>query len=186
MNNRPSAKSRHLLGHRQRGFSLLELMFALSVLAILLGLSVPPFVSVIRNNRVISQNNEFIGALNYARSEAVRRNESVTLCSSTNGTGCSTTTVWGTGWITFVDLNANGTLDGAEVVMQVSPPVISGFTLDSTTGSLNNVRFQGNGMLGNAAGGSFRLQKTGCSGLYARTTSVDVRGRVSTVKSACV
>ena len=182
MKTRPSTESRHLLGRNQRGFSLMELMFGVAVLAVLLGLAVPPFISVMRNNRVISQNNEFIAALNYARSEAIRRNESVTLCSSTNGTGCAAATTWGTGWITFVDLNASGTLDGSEVVMQVSPPVISGFTLNSTT--LQNVRFLGNGMLGSTAG-SFALQKTGCVGLYARTTSVAITGRVSTVKSNC-
>ena len=106
-------------------------MITVTMIGILLGLAVPAFKEAIRNNRIVAQNNEFISALNYARSEAIRRSDTVSVCSSTNGTGCSTTTNWSTGWITFLDLNANGILDGAEAVMQTSPPVMPGITLES-------------------------------------------------------
>ena len=73
MKNRPYRNSTQLSGCRQRGFTLLELMVTVTVLGVLLGLAVPSFTAAMRNNRIVSQNNEFIGALNYARSEAIRR-----------------------------------------------------------------------------------------------------------------
>lgn len=187
MKNRPSTKRSHLLGRDQRGFTLLELMIAITVLGILLGLTIPTFREAIQNNRIVSQNNEFITALNYARSEAIRRSDTVSVCSSANGTACSTTSNWSTGWITFLDLNADGTLNGAEVVMQRGPPAMPNITMNSPAagGSLTNVRFAGNGMLGTAAGGTFTLLKTGCTGLTARQIAVSVTGRVSTTKVAC-
>ncbi|MEO8019278.1 MAG: GspH/FimT family pseudopilin [Pseudomonadota bacterium] len=184
MKNRPSQESSYLLVRNQRGFTLLELMITVTVLGILLGLAVPSFREAIRNNRIVAQNNEFITALTYARSEAIRRSDTVSICSSTNGTSCSTTTNWSTGWITFVDPNADGLLNNAEVVMQTSPPVIAGFTLTSVTGSLANIRFSGNGML-NSAAGTFQLQKTSCTGITAREIAISVTGRASTKKVVC-
>ena len=186
MKNRPSRERIHLLGHSQRGFTLLELMITITVLGILLGLAVPSFREAIQNNRIVSQNNEFITALNYARSEAIRRSDTVSVCSSANGTSCSTTTNWSTGWITFVDLNGDGNLNGAEVVMQRGPPAMPNITVNSPAagGSLTNVRFSGNGMLSSTAG-NFTLLKTGCTGLTARQIAVSVTGRVSTIKVAC-
>ena len=160
-------------------------MITVTMIGILLGLTVPTFKEAIRNNRIVSQNNEFIGALNYARSEAIRRSSTVSVCSSTNGTSCSTTNSWGTGWISFVDEDADGTLNGSEVVMQVSPPVIAGFTLNGDTG-LTDVRFGGNGiLLTTSPTGAFLLQKTGCTGLNARQISIS-RDRASVhQKVAC-
>jgi len=64
----------HSNSNAQRGFTLMELMFTITVLAILLGLAVPSFLDTVRNNRLITQNNEFIGALNLARNEAWKKN----------------------------------------------------------------------------------------------------------------
>ena len=90
-----------------------------------------------RNNRIVSQNNEFIGALNYARSEAIRRSGSVSVCSSTNGHLFGTTN-WATGWIVFVDANADGTLnasDGADALLQTCGCCPARFTLKATNGT---------------------------------------------------
>ena len=48
----------------------------------LLGLAVPSFLDTMRNNRLVAQNNEFIGALNFARSEALKRSDFVSVCAS--------------------------------------------------------------------------------------------------------
>ncbi len=57
-------------------------MFTITVLGILLGLAVPSFMETMRNNRLIAQNNEFIAALNLARSEALKSSGPVSVCAS--------------------------------------------------------------------------------------------------------
>ena len=60
-----------------RGFTLLELMVAIAVLAILATVGVPSFRELIQNNRVVTQTNELVSALNFARTEAIKRGRSV-------------------------------------------------------------------------------------------------------------
>ena len=69
----------------QSGFTLVELMVTLGVLAILVTLATPSFTSVINSNRLSSQANELVADIQLARSEALRRNRTVRLCRSTNG-----------------------------------------------------------------------------------------------------
>ena len=62
-----------------RGFSLVELMVTLAVLAMLVSVALPSFVELTRSNRVTHQANDALAMARYARSEAVRRAEDVVL-----------------------------------------------------------------------------------------------------------
>lgn len=83
-----------------RGFTLVELMVTLAVAAIALTIAVPSFQSVFQSNRLVSQANELVTAINLARNEAIKRGVNVTLqaetggfqngwCVNLLGTGCS-------------------------------------------------------------------------------------------------
>ncbi|WP_325436701.1 GspH/FimT family pseudopilin [Pseudomonas nitroreducens] len=61
------------------GFTLIELMVTIVLVAILAGVALPNFTLLIRNNRVLSLSEEFYGMLQYARTEAVTRGQAVTL-----------------------------------------------------------------------------------------------------------
>lgn len=87
-----------------RGFTLIELMIALVVMALVLTLGVPSFRNIILDNRQVSELNVLVAELNWARSEAVARNAPVTLKRS----GSS----WNEGWQIFVDYDKDGVLDG--------------------------------------------------------------------------
>jgi type IV fimbrial biogenesis protein FimT len=63
----------------QQGFTLIELMVALAVLAILITVAVPSFTSYILNQRVKTSAFELAAALSYARSEAIKLNTDIQL-----------------------------------------------------------------------------------------------------------
>lgn len=103
--------------HRPRkggpqGFTLVELMITVAVLAIVVTLAAPSFSDLINRNRLTGAANEIVGALQTARMEAVRRNASVVLCPSTDGASCS-----GADWqrlIIFSDNDGDVTVDAAD------------------------------------------------------------------------
>jgi type IV fimbrial biogenesis protein FimT len=70
----------HTLMRRQRGFTLVELMVAISVLGVLTALAVPSFTNMTNRNRLASQSNELLSAIQYARMEAIRSSGRVTFC----------------------------------------------------------------------------------------------------------
>lgn len=65
---------------RLSGFTLVELMITLFVASILLAVAVPSFNRMMVTSRVTAQSNELVAALNFARSEAIKRNVSMALC----------------------------------------------------------------------------------------------------------
>ncbi|MGH8534264.1 MAG: GspH/FimT family pseudopilin, partial [Gammaproteobacteria bacterium] len=100
-----------------QGFTLVELMMTVAVLAIALSVGMPAMGDFVKNSRLVTQTNDFIASFQLARSEAIKRGARVTLCKSSDGALCDATADgrWGIGWITFVDPANVGTLDGGEV-----------------------------------------------------------------------
>lgn len=66
-----------LRNYQIKGFTLIELIVAIAVAAILLTVAVPSLSNLIRNNRVTGQTNELVSMINFARNEAIRRNDSI-------------------------------------------------------------------------------------------------------------
>ena len=98
----------------QRGFNIIELMVTIAVLGVLLGVAVPGIQSYIHNSRLTTQINSLSISLSHARSEAIKLNQRVVVCVSTNGTQCASAgsgTLWNKGWILFVDRNGDSNID---------------------------------------------------------------------------
>jgi type IV fimbrial biogenesis protein FimT len=109
---------------------MLELLIALAVASILTLMAVPNLRPFIQNNRNITQINELQTTLNAARTAAVTRNNTVSICGSTNGTGCGADLgIWQNGWIAFVDEDADGTVDEGDLVIRTQGGMVGGTTL---------------------------------------------------------
>lgn len=92
-------KTTYPVTSRIAGFTLVELLVAMVVLAVLLTIGIPSFTNLVSNNRATTAANDLLAALQYARSEAVRQNASIDICSSADQTTCSNTNTWHTGWV---------------------------------------------------------------------------------------
>lgn len=103
----------------QSGFTLVELITTMAIVAVLLTIGIPSIQTMMRNNRVAVHANEFISALNFARSEAVKLggDSLVILCPGTSS-GCSGSD-WGNGWIVFVDTDKSGNWSSDDMILRV-------------------------------------------------------------------
>lgn len=132
---------------KQTGFTLVELMFTIMVLAVLLGIGVPNFREFIRNSRMTAAANDLLGDLSLARSEAVKRRAQVMVCSTTGGTtpSCSTSGTAFSAWMVFVDTNGDEAYQNTEELLRQHDLIGNGIT-GATSGGLY-VAFRHNGFV---------------------------------------
>lgn len=166
----------------QRGFNLIELMVAITVLGVLFGIGVPSFAEMIRNNRLATQSNELVGALNFARSESLKRGIRVSACPA-NGDVCSGGTDWNAGVLVFTDdAGTAGVLDAPnDVLLQRSAASTSGFVAGGVA-SPAAISFLPSGA---EAAVQVDIYKTGCIGPKMRRITVVLTGRIGMEKRAC-
>ena len=111
---------------KEKGFSLLELLTALAISAVLLGVGGPALLDTTRNARRTAALNELIRAIHAARSEAVRTGKEVVLCARpASGAGCGESGAdWAAGWLAFVneDRDRPAVPDAGETVLMESAP----------------------------------------------------------------
>ena len=96
----------------EKGFTLIELLITIVVVSILLATAVPGISQMVKNNRVTTQANKLVTAIQLARNEAVKRGTRSTICAANASLDdCSGSTDWATGWIVFSNLDGDGTAD---------------------------------------------------------------------------
>ncbi len=106
---------------RPNGFTLLEALVVLALLAALVALAAPSLSGLRQKHQMQSQAEQMLGSLLLARSEALQRQQRVTLCVLGLGGGCATDGSWAQGWLVFVDGNDNAVRDSTETVLMVHP-----------------------------------------------------------------
>lgn len=165
-----------------RGFTLVELMVTIVVLGLLVTMA-PGFTDMVRGHRSLTAADELTSALNFARTEAVKRGKRVSICPSTNGTSCSGTS-WQGGWITFVDAAASDTSSTASVATGGIINRRIGMPAGSTaTGAASFIRFSGLGY--SPIRSDILVKVTSCTGTNARVISISASGRIAVQKVAC-
>lgn len=157
------------------GFTVIELLVGVAVLAILTTLAVPSFHQFILNNRLAAQANEMVGAFQFARSEALKRGLTVQVCSSSDGAGCNGN--WHEGWVAIADPGGTD-----EEVLRVWPTPGDDFDFTPDNGT---VSFERSGFSSATSEQQFDLMLDGCTIDSARTVRVERTGRVASERVDC-
>jgi type IV fimbrial biogenesis protein FimT len=109
------------------GFTLIELAIVLAIAAILLRVATPGMTRTVAARALAAQVSEFMAALRFARSEAMKRGTAVTLCAAApaqplvcqQARGAD----WRSGWIVFVDGGRRGAMEAGEPILRVQQPL---------------------------------------------------------------
>ena len=127
----------------QRGLTLIELMIALAVLAILCGFVVNSATSALEASRAAGVRADLLDSLRLAGVRAGIAGTRAVLCPSVDGLRCSDDPDWSRGWLVFMDPNANREMEGGERLLRRQAPLPGRVRLRSTGGRVRIV-FQGN------------------------------------------
>lgn len=128
------------LAHKQKhlGFTIIEMIITVALLAVMLGVAVPGFSSLFANNKLTEVSNRFLSSMIFARSEAINRNDSVSMCLLNDaGNGCDNDGRWEDGWMIWVDTNSSNTFNVGEEIA-VEAPLPNNYTLRADNNNFTN------------------------------------------------
>ena len=114
---------------KQTGLTLIELVVTLAVISVLLVMGIPQFKSTTANSRLTTTINTLTGDLSFARTEAIKRGDPVTVTAPTAD--------WSDGWTTAVNVSG-----GAD--LRFSPELTADVALNTSTG-VTSIQFNADG-----------------------------------------
>lgn len=161
-----------------RGFTIVELMVTLAVAAVLIGFAVPAFTDFVRQRTMTTRINDFVIAVTYARSEAARRGENVSVVAR----GGDSDNEWGLGYDVEIDS------DPGLALRSFAP--LDDATLNAVGAGWHNdfrLTFNPRGVLAEQPGapGSIRLCHTDPEVNPGRSVNIGVLGRPDVEEFVC-
>jgi len=171
---------------RERGFTLAELMVTLTIMGILFAIGVPSYRNVTKSNRLSAEINGLLGDLQFARSEAIREGQQVSVCVPTTnppptaGATCSAAgTDWKGGWVVWVDFNGDATITPNEV-LRIQAPITSGDTVVPSN-ALASLNFNREGFALGFGGTTFVAKDATATAKFTHCLQVTTVGTVRTM-----
>jgi len=159
---------------RNSGFTVVELLVSIAIMAIVLSIGIPSFNELTRNSAMSSNSSDLLTAFNYARIESVKRGSSITL-------GQKDSSTWGGGLVVWIDDDGDGTVDAGEEVLRYWEALSTGSTLVSTN-SITSFVFSASGEVDNLDTLTLCDNRTGETG---RTISILLSGAVYVEEKVC-
>lgn len=140
---------------RGAGYTIVELVTAMTIAAVLVSIGVPAMQSFLQNGRNSSQAASMVLILTYARNEALKRDiaAGIKVCPSVDGVNCDPGGNWANRWIV------------PDPVTPGNPPLQAGLPL-----SASNTIKEANGLL------SVSFLPSGAATAAAKFTLCDARG----------
>jgi type IV fimbrial biogenesis protein FimT len=138
---------------RQHGLTLVELMITVAIAAILVTVGLPSFSTSIKNNRLTTEVNRFVAQIQLARSEAIKRNQVVSLCRSSNASTCggAGSGIYEQGWLLYADASGQSKddyePDEGDELIQVGDAAAASLSIRANTSAASWLSFSTTGML---------------------------------------
>lgn len=138
------------------GFTLIELLVSLSIAGILITVAIPSLSHTLAKTRLRTQLQVLFSHHQLARSEAIKTNQRITLCKSSNTAQCTPQSNWGEGWILFTDSDLDKQVNNTDRIIRVQQAISSGLTLSYRGfGSFNYISYFSDGR--STTNGTFTL-----------------------------
>jgi len=173
----------------EKGFTLIELLITIVVVSILLATAVPSIMQMVKNNRVTTQANKLVTAIQLARNEAVKRGTRSTICAANASLdNCSGSTDWSKGWIVFSNLGVDISADtGTDACLETEDCLVrasDGVTNSTLTGDDSAIHFLPTGLTDNGPV-TFNLKIDDCEFEQERSIIVTFQGHTTIAQQAC-
>jgi type IV fimbrial biogenesis protein FimT len=128
--------------HTNRGITLIELLIAITISAILTIAAAPGMTGVIKSNRMSSAANDFLAAMQFAKNQSIAQLTPVTLCKKNlAGDNCTTAGGWEQGWIVFSDSDRNALVDSASDILLHHEALNASITFRGTSNIANALTY---------------------------------------------
>ncbi len=157
-----------------RGFTALELMVTMAVIAILLSAGVPALRDYTWNQRMNAAMDTLLSDLKLARGRAISLNTRTVVCPASNAEDCSGRSSWQDGWIVFADLNSDRHKQPGEPLIRHAGA--TGHLAISSSASRSSLRFYPNGSAPGSNATILFCDSRGAA--HAGTISVSNSGRI--------
>ncbi len=117
----------------QRGFTLLDMLIAVTILALVLGIAIPGLTHAVARVQSVSARSALSAALFDAQRNATVLGRQVVVCAGDAG-GCTGGIDWSDGWIVFIDENRDRQRGPGERLVRQEPALPRGVGLHGTLG----------------------------------------------------
>lgn len=162
------------------GFTIVELLVAMAVAAVLLGMALPAFDTFIEQRTMAARGNDFISAVNLARSEAVNRGAVVSIQAINAG---DNTDEWGAGFCVVVGTPGNCPNDPAVMLRQFDATDAATMNGTAALNGVGTLSFNGRGLMTLGGQGTIELCAAGVN--PGREIALNTIGRAASAELVC-
>lgn len=173
---------------RASGFTLIEMMVVVAITSILLLIGIPSMRYLIERNAVANQVNTLIGAITFARAEAIKRGAPIVLCRSEDAEtaetpSCAGTGDWKSGWIVFLDRDGDDGLDPekGDVLLRVQGAFPDSGGIEQN--QFKKLKFRNTGLMSSGAS-QFTFQSASSTAAQQRRVCISIVGRTRLIDNS--
>jgi len=115
-----------------QGFTLIEMIITLAIIALLTAWGLPDYRNFQMDNALVSERNRLLATVHFARNQSIIRSQHVVICPSRNAHSCDGANQWHVGWMAFADEDLDRQRQPEELILHAEGPMREGVTATSS------------------------------------------------------